>query len=271
MISVFLLLNFSFFSVNTLHGDIENRIKEVTILIEKYPDSLRFYFDRGDLYLQHEQFEEALIDFQLCNGVDINPRHVLLKSSEALLGIGKYNAALEQIDRLIRKEEKHVLALQFKGRILSNMGEFCQASEQFESVILYAEVSYINNYLDASKAMQACDSVNSFKKSIGILNKGLEKLGPLVVLLQEKVNIYQGSQQFDKALEAQNEIIELLNRKETAHYDRALIHLMKSDTASAELSLINAWEELEQLPIKIRGTKAMKELKFNIYSLIMQL
>ena len=59
-----LLLNIFLLPSSFAHGDLDERILEVTEEIKASQDSAYLYFKRGKLYFQHEEYEKSIADLK---------------------------------------------------------------------------------------------------------------------------------------------------------------------------------------------------------------
>ncbi len=246
------------------HGDLHERILYHTFLIENHPDSAMLFLERGELYYQHESYEEALADFETYRSHGAISNRFYLSNAKANLKSGQLETAMASIDELLEIETNDVRALRLKGNVFEAMGRFTEAAGHYEKVISLAEKTFTENYFETSTAWEKAGTEEGFDHAVQVLEKGIEDLGPLLVLHDRLVSLHTDNGYFNEAIDWQNRILELSPRKERPYYDRAMIFLEMGDIESAKLDFDQAKQAISQLPVRIRNVESTRQLSAEI-------
>ena len=265
ILTFLLILNSTFLAI--AHGDLHERILFLSNQIDLYPDSLFLYYKRGQVYNQHLEFSKALNDFKHCKKNGYDNLLVDMEIAQSYNGSKKYKKAKKTINKLLEKDPGHVRALALKARIYSSEEKFEEAATLFEDIISLVDKPRTDNYIEAANAwLNIANRKEGEVKALRVTDKGIERLGEIIVLLKFKVNILMNSENYEEAIATQSRIIELSNRKERGYYSRALIHVKMNDMDSAISDLSEAQAHLNSLPLRLKSVKANQELKQSMNS-----
>lgn len=115
-------------------------------LIVLEPDNAGAHLDLGNLYIDQENYIEAIEVFQL--GLDRSPEVNSLKFSlgRAYKASGEYQSAIEQFNQVINRNPHNYEVYYQLGLIYYDQGDFDQAIESLESAIRYND-EYVTAYL----------------------------------------------------------------------------------------------------------------------------
>lgn len=257
-------------SASMAHGDLSERINIYTEAIINFPDSAQLYHQRGTLYRQHGDIQLALIDLYYCKKLNYITPHLRLDLAKALFKAGNYNDALNELEENLCLVYKDVIAQRLKGKILFEQQKYKEAAWCFENVIEYSINTVPENYIEAARAWYLSNTISASCNAVDALNKGIFKLGSLIVLQQEIINIHLKNDDLYDAIETQKKIINNLNRKEHAYYQLALLKQKANMHESAQQDFLLAKEAIELLPIRLKFNKAILALSNNIKEKINQ-
>lgn len=246
------------------HGDLHLRIQEVSKQIEASPDSSYLYLKRGILYFQHEDFPESLKDLKQCEEMKYSDRLLDLTFAKVYQKLNQYDNSIIFINKILELDPQHVNAWKLKGQVLFEMGQFEDSANAFLVVIKKAIRCFPNNYLDVANSYEMMNTEASKREAISIIEKGIEDLGPLITFYDRLVELGLKYEDFELAINYQNAIIGLSQRKESAIYKRGMIFIEMGEIVEARKDFELAKEEFEILSQRLRSTKAMKELKSKI-------
>lgn len=250
------------------HGDISKRIKDISLSIKEYPDSTLLYHQRGVLYTQHGDFELALNDFDVCRSHNYNDVYLSLDVATVYLHIKNFKKASIEVDEVLCEQPSNMLALQLKGEILKQQEQYVIANEYFENALSINNHPKPENYIEIFNTWLLSKHIDANCNALKIIEKGIEKLGPLYVFKNQLIDFHLSNGDVSDAIDIQTELINTLNRKEHAYYNLALMKIDAGMTESAVNDLILAEDAIEKLPSKIKTLKATKQLYQNIYQLL---
>lgn len=259
--AIFWIVLFSFLAQPSMaHGDLDDRILAASEEINSFPDSAYLYLKRGALYYQHEEFAKAIVDLKQVRELGYEDLYCDLVFAQSYFELENYEEALLCIHRIESKNENHVNALKVKAKIFFKQKRYEESARIYEAIIGHSRKTFPVNYIDASKAWELSQHKNGIGNATRILEKGMEDLAPLFVLLDRLLSIYLSNHNFEKALETQNRIIESANRKELAYQKGGEIALQMKDTVQAKKYFEASLQAIQQLPIRIQQSKKITAL-----------
>lgn len=246
------------------HGDLDIRIQAVTSDIESNPDSAHLYFVRGKLRFQHEEYDLAVTDIN--TSMDKGYIHDLQKIylSKSHYRLQQYDLAEQLLNEFLSEDPDNVVGLKLKGRILFAQENFEASALAFEKVISLTIKSLPENYLEAVLSWKATSHPERYARAVSVLQLGLKKLGPIVTLQNQLIDLHLESGNGHEAIAIQKGIIEKTNRKESAYFKLAEIYLSLKDNEGAKNALEQARSAMTRLPARIRQNKAMRSLEDQI-------
>ena len=253
------------------HGDLDRRISDYSQLITQFPDSLALYADRGDLYLQHEDYDLARGDFAFCLSNGLDNAAVLEGLSRSMISTPTPDSALYFINLSLDKDSASLSAVEWKAHLLFLLHNFCESASLYEHLIQLTPNPSPTLYIDVSNAWLNCSGPGSKDHAVAMLKSGMENIGTLHVLQKELIRVYIDQKDYKNALIEQTAWINRAANKASPLLDRASIYLLNGNQQSAQADLENALVELNKLPPHKQGVPAMVDLKSRIEYLLTQL
>jgi tetratricopeptide (TPR) repeat protein len=253
------------------HGDLDCRISEYSQLITQFPDSLSLYAERGDLYLQHEDYALARSDFSFCLSKGFDNAVVLAGLSRSMVTTSTPDSALLFINLSLDKDSASFSALEWKAHLLFRLHKYCESATLYEQLIQHTPTPSPTLYIDVSNAWMNCTGPGSKVKAIEMLKSGMERIGSLHILQKELINAYLAQKDYKNALIEQSLWVDRATNKASALFDRARIYLLEDNRPPARADLENALLEINKLPPYKQGVHAMIDLKERIEYQLAQL
>lgn len=248
------------------HGDLHQRILELTEAIARHPERPDLYLERGELYLLHEDFPAARMDFIACLDKGSANLRVSLGLSKALYHTGRPDSSLYYVEQALTYEALHPSALEWRAFVLQHLNRFCESAMAYETLIAVTHQPTPSLFIDASRAWTSCDDMSAEDKSIQALKQGLLHLGQIHVIEKELVSVYLRFGRFEEAIEVQTGIIEHWTSKIKPYYERAEMYLLMQKKDQAMDDLRQALLALDHLPKHKSSTPAMREMRKKIIS-----
>lgn len=246
------------------HGDLHLRIEDITQAISLYPDSLALYLSRGELYIQHEEYQLAEQDFQHCLQKDFNRPRVFEGLSKSLGHQAKLDSAFYFINQALIGDPASISALEWKARLSFLLMRYCDAAGLYEQLIRTIQTPSPSLYLDASDAWGEC--AEGKQRTMDILKEGIEHIGPLHVFYQELARKAASQLDFSNAILYQSILVEKSVNKSSPLFQRALLHEQAGNRTAAIEDLTLAIKALDELPNHKSSVPAMKQLRSHIES-----
>src|SRR5688572_11796811 len=255
----------------TSHGDLDLRILALTNQIIADPENVELRVKRGDLYIQHEEFDNAKIDFVYCLRHGFHNTRVYSGLSEVYLHNGIIDSALYYIDKVVEKEPNNLSALEIKASAFIRAGNPCEAAPIYQLIIDKAQTQSPQLFIQASAASKNCDSNDKDEVAIEILKSGILVLPENKLLQNQLVSLLRHNRKFEEAIVIQSSIIESAGFKARHYMDRAAIYVELNATQLATADLESALQQMELLPKHRSDVPAMLELKDEIQTLLNEL
>lgn len=246
------------------HGELDKRIKEISIKILEDPTNTSLFLARGELYYQHEDYQLSIKDFKVCENRGYISDRLNLNFAKSYRLIKEYDLSDKYADQILAGRPKHVLALKEKAKIAYDQEDYKRSAILFKEVIEFVDVARTDNYFEAFSALESCGTKECLEEAMVVLEQGIEDLGELMVFLDKGVSISLRLKDFDQAHEYQNKIIQNAQRKERTYYHKALLFKEQGNENDAKQMFQNSLAALEALPARIKGNRASKKLKAQI-------
>jgi len=242
------------------HGDLHERISAVTSEIQSEPNNAVLYLKRGELYGMHEEWAKAEADFNKAESLDPKLINVPLARSRILLARKRFKEAQSAVERYLSAQPKHSSALVIRAQALSGQKQFAQAAETWTQVIETTDRPDVEHFYERARALAAVGPGQT-DAALKTLDDGLAKLGKVPTLGLYAIQLEVGRKRYDAALERLDAIIPKTGRKETWLELRGDILASAGRKDEAQKTYVQALEEMQALPARVRSTKASAGLE----------
>lgn len=196
------------------------------------PDkSPKLYHMRGGLYLEQNNFNQSIKDFQEC--IALNPNHGLAYTDlgRTYYEVKKYSLAKINIDKALKLDPNNAQALQNKKLLLEKEeGNTTKIRHVLSKAIQVSEHYSVSFQRDLCNSRLSClFSEKKYKEAVGFLQE----------ILQNKSNIllesdcyylmsyaYQEMQQYKIALKHIINAININHKEPVYHFQKMMIHIL---------------------------------------------
>jgi tetratricopeptide (TPR) repeat protein len=245
------------------HGDLHGQILDLTQRIEKEPRNPELYLARGELQRAHEDWDSAQADYDFA--LALNPK---LEIIDFVRGRLFFEAnwpisAKISLDRFLKKQTNHVEALVTRARTLRKLENRVAAARDYTRAIQFTTESRPELYLERAQTLVA-EGGPYVKEALQGLDEGIRKLGPLVTLELNAIDIEVTRKEYDGAITRLDAIAAKSPRKETWLARKGDILQLAGRTDDARAAFTSALEAMETLPPGRRNVPAMVELQERI-------
>jgi len=253
------------------HGDLDQRIRNVCQQIEASPSDMNLRIERGELYIQHEDYDKAKTDFALCLKSGLNDTRILFGLSNSYLHTGPVDSSIYYIDLVLAREPSHVSANELKSMALSSQGNYCESARIFQNIISFADHPTPILFIQSASAWKLCTEERNIENAIRVLKEGITRIPNHRVLQHHLISAYKVSGMYEEALEIHSSIIMTSANKVRPLFNRAKTYLEAGNSVNAIKDLRSALTSLETLPSYKKDVSAMRELKKEIERLLTEL
>lgn len=252
------------------HGDLHEQIDAVSHELLAAPRDGTLYFRRAELRRAHEEWPEALQDYNEAEALAVDPKAVRLGRAKALQGSRRPVDARRELDWLIERVPNHVEALVTRARVRAALRDHAGAAADFSRAIEASAAPEPEYYLERATASRCADPPQLAEALQG-LEQGLLRLGPLVTLTLAALEIEVQQNDFDAALKRIDHALLAAKRREQWLWRRAEILEKAGRAGEARRSCQQALEAIEALPPRLRYLPATADLENQVKSLRVKL
>ena len=249
------------------HGPVHEQIAALDRQLAADPGNAELLFKRGRLHGIHEDWQAALADFDRARGLDPELAGVDVLQARALRGAGRGVEAVAVLEALLERPETvgaaRGRAELLLGETLRDLGRSAEAATAYSRALDATRMPSPDDVLAAARAHAALGPVGA-RRAVKILDQGMERLGPLLVLQREAVGLETGLGCFDDALARIDAVLEMVPRREGWLYERGRVLVLAGRDAAAREAFLAARATITALPERHRGTRAMRALAASI-------
>lgn len=264
-ITLFIILLSTLFatSVAVAHPVHQQRIEILSAKITNEPQNSRYLLERGDVYLEENNWALAEADFLNAAKIDPSSGRSDFHFAKLWQFRGDSQKSLQFLDDALKKDENLIAAKLFRTKVFAARAEYNSAAEQLSQIISTTTSPLPDLFLKRDSYF-AQDPSSSTQKRIEGLRQGTTLLGPLVVLVSKIVALETESGNFQQAI-ADIETLPLKLRK----HPRWLVkkgHLLSKAgrKTDAKKVYLEANQRISAMPAQRQGTKAIRRLQIEL-------
>lgn len=266
--------------------------------IEEHNQSFVFYI-KGKINLIHDEFEDALKNFDEALKIDPKFKEALNYKGVSLSQLNDVEKAIECYDKVIDLDKSFSVAWINKSIIFNHLGKYQEAVEIINEVLTIKNedfedleaVAWLNKGIAFHKQKKESDALNSFNTSIslnpnlpnawnrkGLLFSDLEKYEEAIKCFEEAINIdpeyfwawnnlgvaHHRIGEYNKALDCYSKSLQIKPDEERVLSNRivALVRLKLLDHAEIEKIYLKRKEEINKKSLsKNKKNQMQLELK----------
>ncbi|PHS06507.1 MAG: hypothetical protein COA88_10590 [Kordia sp.] len=259
----FLLISSMLFA----HGDLSIRIQEKTIEISKKPTDANLYYERGFLYQQHLEYQNAISDFNKSKSLGNYSKLLFFRMAETYYKKNDYEYALDKITSSITIDAGDVKSLKLKAQILFKLKRYKETMLAYTYVVENTIDIRPEDIIEYSNIVLAIDSLD-YNGALEAIEIGLEKLGANTVTFQlKKIEYLKKSDQVEEVVNQYNMLIKNNNRNEFWYYEKGKYLIEVKRYHQANIAIQQAKLAIELLKTKFKSTLAIKKLQTQLNEL----
>ncbi|MBM1106194.1 hypothetical protein JQC67_08605 [Aurantibacter crassamenti] len=263
IVIAFLFLSVQMFS----HGNLSERILIKTIEILENPNNYRLYYERGFLYQQHVDYEEALADYVKSESLGNSNKDLKLRMAEIHYLTEDYCNALAQIEIYLDVDSIDVIAKKLEAKILFKLKAYEKSIKAYRYVMNNMIDVRPEDILEYANIILAENNKN-YEGALDVIEFGLQELGPNTLSLQlKKLEFLKEFGQVENAIEQYNYFILQYKRKEFWYYKKAKYLSEIDKPFEAKIALKLATSAIANLDSKYQHMTSIIELKDQIKNL----
>lgn len=245
------------------HGDVHEQIQETTERIARDPKNALLYHKRGELHRAHGSHAEALADYAKAEQLDPSLDVLFLSRGRTLFESEKPAEALPSLNKFLSGKPEHPQARWLRGQILSKLGRFADAENDFAATIQTANESSPDQFIERAQNLQKAGNTPA---ALLVVKEGIKSLGPLITLELAALDLEVACKDFKAAHQRIDALLAGAERKETYLVRKAQIFEREGKQDQSREYYRKALDAIETLKPHHRKVKAVVQLETEIRS-----
>ena len=239
------------------HNGITEQIAALTAQIAKSSGSAELLVRRADLYRYQRQWKEALADLDRARQLDAELASVDLARAHVLLDSGRPRAAVDLATRFLTRQPRHADALIVRGRARAQIGLQRDAAVDFTRALDLRPVPDL--YIERARTVAGTGTAQ-IEAALQGLDEGIARLGPIVTLELEAIDLEERLKRYDSALSRLARVSAQAARQESWLARRGAILEQAGRSAEARAAYHAALNAAMTLPDPTRRTRVSTAL-----------
>lgn len=261
------LLLFSAFPVSVAaHVGMHEEIEAVSIRIDANPGDAALWQQRGELRRMHEEWELSRSDLMRARKLDPTLPGIDLSEARLDVDIEDYRASLPLLNRFLAREPQSVRGLITRAQARRGLGQNLQAAEDYRLAIeafTPPRSPAPDFYIERARALAAAGHEH-IDTAVQCLEEGSVRLGPLISLQHEALQIERSAGRLDAVLARLDRIAALTPHDASWLVLRAEVLLETGRTAEARRTYAVALQVIDTLPAHKRTTRTVQRMRAQI-------
>ena len=248
------------------HSGILYQIETVSAAIARDPGNADLRLRRASLHRQQQMWLEALDDLRMARSFTVGLPGIERLMGEVLLDAGRLDEACSVLDRYLNDRPRDGTALVARARAAVRLGHFEAAARDFARAIdavVPPQRPRPGLYLGQARALSVLGD-EGVASALNILEEGIVRLGPLIMLQVETIDLEMRLGNTDGALGRLADVASGSTRKESWHLRRAGILEQVGRLEEAREAYLLARGAIAELPATRRGTPDVAALERRI-------
>ncbi len=251
----------AFFGIALGHGDLHERIQDITIKIESGRGTADLYLKRGELYRLHRDWEKALSDFTEAERLSADLPHFAYLKGRLWLERGDPEKAVPYLDAFLEKNPRHVDARLLRSRAMGKVGRLRAAVSDLDIAIGLHARATPEYFLERAHLHSR---LGDLQGALSGLDEGLELLGPIVSLANFAIDLEVKAGRYEPALARLDALPPLLSEQPAWIARKAGILVQAGRLGEAVREYELALQAIANLPPHRAQTRASVELRAQI-------
>jgi tetratricopeptide (TPR) repeat protein len=239
------------------HNGVADQIAAITAQIARNPASGELLVRRAELYRFSGQWREALADLDRAGTLDPSSAAVDLARAHVFLESGNQQAAVDAASRFLTRQPEHGDAFIVRGRARARLGFAPEAAADFTRALDRRPEPDL--YIERAHAILG-SGTSHIGTALRGLDEGIARLGPIVTLELEAIDLELRLKRYDAALSRLDRVSAQAARKESWLARRGAILEQAGRIDEARRTYRAALTAAMNLPESIRRARASSAL-----------
>ncbi len=249
------------------HGALHEQIAALTEKLAGQPNDAAMIVRRAELYRLHQDFPQALADYDRAAKLPQPPDMLGFLRGRALFEAAQLDTAQRELDAFLKAHPDHPDALLTRGRLLVRTKQPALAARDFDRAIAQFTTPEPDYYLEHARALAATGKLG-IDPALRALEGGMKKLGSVVSLELPALEYEIELRRWDAALARVERNMAPAPRKETWHKRRGEILLRAGRAKDARDAFEAGLAAIATLPETVRHVPATLTLEKELQGLL---
>jgi tetratricopeptide (TPR) repeat protein len=245
------------------HGDVHQQIVLLDSELARHPKNGELLLRRAELWRVDGNWTNALADCERAEVVAPKLAAIDLVRGRIHFDAGQPAQATNFLTRFLVLHGTNAIAWVTRARALAALGNGPAAAQDLTRAIELAPEAGPDLFLERARALREAGGAYHDEALRG-LNEAISRLGPLVTLQLAALELEIGLKRYDSALSRVAQVTEGAPRKESWHVRRAEILEQAGRPKEARAAWEDALRAVQELPARLRQTKATVQLEERI-------
>jgi tetratricopeptide (TPR) repeat protein len=240
------------------HDTIDEQIARVTGQIATRAPNAELFVRRADLHRESRHWTDALADLDRAASLDPTMTSVDLVRARVLFDAGRTKDAVDSASRFLERQPNHAGGLIVRARARARLGLVRDADADFVSALALQPLPEL--YIERARLLRTSGRAG-MERGVQALDEGVARLGPIVTLELEAIDLDIRLKRYEAALARVNRASAQTPRKEEWLARRGVILERAGRAAEAREAYQSALSALSTLPSWTQATPASGALR----------
>ena len=240
-------------SVVSAHPGQHEQLARINLSMQQQPANQALYMQRGVIYSNAGQFEEAMADYAQAEALG-PPILVAHDLGVLYYRMGDFERAAQYLDTYLVQFPSSAATYDYRARVARDSGDLPRAVAELDMYFTVQERPHPGNYLAAANMLQQMGKTD---EALSRLDQGLEQLGLIPQLQRRAIELELQRKQPDNAIIRHESLRVPLHESPGWKLQKAELLLRVNRRSEAENLVIAATTELAEL----RPTPARQQLQ----------
>jgi tetratricopeptide (TPR) repeat protein len=229
------------------HTAIDEQIKSVNVRIDEAPTDYLLYLRRANLYRMHGNWDASLADYAKAEelGPEELAQDLYFYKGRVWFDAGNYGLARESLDHFLKIRPEHYEARLTRARTWVALHNTDAATRDFTYALKLAENPSPDLYLERSAALA---SAGHSDEALNGIREAVEKLGPLITLVQFAIELEVSQQHYQEAQSWVTMLPDAVKNQSRWLMQSGDLYAALEETHSAHEQWLAALKALDALP-----------------------
>jgi tetratricopeptide (TPR) repeat protein len=243
--------------IASAHDGLVKQIAALSAQIAQSPSSPSLYVKRAELYRENGQWNEALADLDRAERIEPAIAISNLVRAHVNLDRRDWQAAVDAATRFISRQPEHADARVVRARAYAQLGRHEPSAADFTSALAVRPLPDL--YIERAKVL-AGPGRGALEPALRSLDEGIARLGPIVTLELEAIQLELRLNNYDAALARLDRIAAQAQRKDSWLARRGAILERAGRPDQARAAYRAALDSISSQSERIQQTRASMTL-----------